>query len=148
MVSLASNSMCDSRVLFMVTDNSLLTRRLLLTLQPKFKSLLIQLSFNGGCLPLPGSSGNFKSQHYELWVTPQARKDLFDGCVSMMLRHRIPPKDCSQVQDPSNSTKDQALCSENCQGCSRSILCIRKAPTILCARTRAFLKKLKAGPFQ
>lgn len=37
----------------------------------------------------------------------------FNGGISRMLRHRIPLKDCSNVEDPLNSTGDRVLHSQD-----------------------------------
>ncbi len=68
----------------------------------------------------------------KLWVLLKVKEGSSNGWISR-IRHLTLPKDCSNVQDPLNSSKDRVLHSENFQGCMLCILCALKVPTIQCA---------------
>lgn len=52
------------------------------------------------------------------------------------------PKDCSEVKDPQNSTKDKVLHTKKFQGCHLCILGVPEVPTILCTHCLASLANL------
>ena len=70
-----------------------------------------------------------------LWVFLNVEEGCSRATISRMLRHRVPPKDCSNVQDAWNPTEAGVL---RLREISRLHMCILrglKIPTMLCART-------------
>lgn len=71
-----------------------------------------------------------------LLVFLSVKNPSFKSCNSRMPHHQIPLKDCSNVQDPSNSTKAHILLSENFSRMHLRILGILKSPTVLCIHAK------------
>ena len=68
--------------------------------------------------------------------------------ISRMLRHRVPPKDSSNVQAPWSSTEPDFLRSEKFRGCTCPSSAVLKIPTMLCARTNFQIFGGNHAPFQ
>ena len=65
---------------------------------------------------------------YRQWVFLNVEEGCSRATISSILRHRVPPKDCSNVQHTWNSTEAGVLRSEKFRGCTCLDSAVLKSP--------------------